>query len=81
MPNPSELERVEQEKAEKRKTELPAPTKFDVTIDFGRHQVKFTVDTEVIAGSDDEAIAHYVAEHIAPHLSEMFKAEERTHGR
>lgn len=68
-------------KAEPEDVKLEPATKFDITIQFGPHQLKLTVDTEVISGSDEEAIAHYLAEHMAPHVAAMLKAEEETHGR
>lgn len=77
MPNPSELARADAEKT----VRLEPATKFDIAIQFGPHQAKLIVDIEVISGSDAEAVTNYLAGHMLPHIEEMLKAEERTHGR
>ena len=77
MPNPSELERQAQEKRP-----LPKAEKFDITIDFGPHQTKLSIDAATIGGlntSKGGKIARAVGEEIEPHIIAMLEAEERNH--
>jgi hypothetical protein len=78
MPNPSELARQDEEKRP-----LPKAEKFDITIDFGPHQAKLSIDADTLGGlntSEGGKIARAVGEEIEPHIIAMLAAEERNHG-
>jgi hypothetical protein len=77
MPNPSEIERQDQERRP-----LPKAEKFDITIDFGPHQAKILLDGATLGGlntSEGGKIARAVGDEIEPHIIAMLAAEERNH--
>lgn len=77
MPNASELARRDEEKRP-----LPKAETFEITIDFGPHQAKLSIDGATIGGlntTEGGKIARAVGEEIEPHIIAMLKAEERNH--
>lgn len=92
MPNPNELERLEQEAAEQAdarqgveitrdKVDRPLPKAevFDITIDFGPHQAKTSVAATDGNGNLSRLIIA-INDSIKPHIKAMLEAEERNHG-
>ena len=74
MPSASELARKEAEDVE-----IEPATDFEITIQFGRHQMKHVFGKGAMRSA--RSISAELGKAIEPHIQAMLDAEERQHGR
>lgn len=82
MPDKAKQEAAADAPVERSKQERPLPKaeNFDITIDFGPHQAKLSVDGVTMGAlSDPDKIGRAIGQDIAPHIKAMLEAEERNH--